>query len=86
MSLQVYGDASAHAKVRRRCLDYMEAKAKHYRNFVVGSVPPPLKMSTTTIRDTTREQRGARQQWGGFRQRSGTNLPVNQLGKKKTAI
>ncbi len=27
--LQVYGDASAHAEVRRRCLDYMEAEAEH---------------------------------------------------------
>jgi hypothetical protein len=29
MLLQVYGNASAHAEVRRRCLDYMEAKAEH---------------------------------------------------------
>jgi hypothetical protein len=29
MSLQVYGNALAHAKVRRRCLDYMEAEAEH---------------------------------------------------------
>ncbi len=29
VSLQVYGDASVHAKVRRRCLDYMEAEAEH---------------------------------------------------------
>ncbi len=27
VSLQVYGDASAHAEVRRRCLDYVEAEA-----------------------------------------------------------
>jgi hypothetical protein len=52
--LQVYGDASAHAKVRRRCLIYMEAKAEHYRGFVVGSAPPPPKTTTTTMRDTTR--------------------------------
>ncbi len=65
MSLQVYGNALAHAKVRRRCLDYMEAKAEHYHNFVVGSAPPTPKTTTTTMRDTTRGQRGARQQWGG---------------------
>ena len=65
LSLQVYRDASAHAKVRRRCLDYMEAVAEHYRDFVAGSAPPPPKTMTTTMRDTTRGQRGARQQWGG---------------------
>jgi hypothetical protein len=65
VSLQVYGNASAHAKVRRRCLDYMEAEAKHYRNFVAGSAPPPPKPTTTTMRDTTKGRRGARQQWGG---------------------
>ncbi len=65
VSLQVYGNASAHAEVRRRCLDYMEAKAKHYCNFVVGSAPPPPKTMTTTMRDTTRGQRGTRQKWGG---------------------
>jgi hypothetical protein len=65
VSLQVYGDASAHAEVRRRCLDYMEAEAEHYRDFVAGSAPPPPKTTTTTIRDTTRGRRGARQQWGG---------------------
>ncbi len=59
VSLQVYGDASAHTEVRRRCLDYMEAVAEHYRNFVVGSAPPPPKMTTTTMRDTTRGLRGA---------------------------
>ncbi len=48
--LQVYGNASEHAKVRRRCLDYMEAKAKHYRDFVVGSAPPPPKTRTTTMK------------------------------------
>jgi hypothetical protein len=37
----MYGDALAHAEVRRRCLDYMEAKAEHYRDFVAGSAPPP---------------------------------------------
>ncbi len=61
VSLQVYGNASAHAKVRRRCLDYMEAVAEHYRNFVAGSAPPPPKTITTTMRG----QRGARQQSGG---------------------
>ncbi len=80
MSLQVYGDTLAHAEVRRRCLDYMEAYAKHYRNFVAGSAPPPLKTTTTTMRDTMRGQRRARQQWGGgVRQWWGANLPVNQL-------
>jgi hypothetical protein len=79
MSLQVYRDASVHAEVRRRCLDYMEAEAEHYRVFVAGSAPPPPKTMTTTTRDTTRGQRGVRQRWGA-------NLPVNQLGKKKTAI
>ncbi|KAL3776433.1 hypothetical protein ACHAW5_009242 [Stephanodiscus triporus] len=34
VSLQVYGDATMHAEVRRRCLDFMEAEAEHYRNFV----------------------------------------------------
>ncbi len=65
VSLQVYGNASAHAEVRRRCLDYKEAKAEHYRAFVAGSAPPLPKMTTTTMRDTTRGQREARQQWGG---------------------
>jgi hypothetical protein len=86
VSIQVYVKALAHAEVRRRCLDYMEAMAKHYRDFVAGSAPPPPKATTTTMRDTTRGQRGARQQWGGFRQWWGTNLPVNQLGKKKTTV
>jgi hypothetical protein len=63
--LQVYGNASANAEARRRCLDYMEAEAKHYHNFVAGSAPPPPKTTTTTMRDTMRGQRGARQQWGG---------------------
>ncbi len=62
VSLQVYGNASAHAELRRRCLDYMEAVAEHYRDFVAGSAPPPSKTTTTTMRDTTRGQRGARQQ------------------------
>ncbi len=62
MLLQVYGNSSAHAKVRRWCLDYMEAVAKHYRNVVARSAPPPPKTTTTTMRDTTRGQRGARQQ------------------------
>jgi hypothetical protein len=65
MLLQVYGNALAHAEVRRRCLDYMEAVVEHYRNFVVGFAPPPPKMTTITMRDTMRGQRGARQQWGG---------------------
>ncbi len=56
--LQVYGNALANTKVRRRCLDYMEAKAKHYRDFVVGSTPSPPKTTTKTMRDTTRGQRG----------------------------
>ncbi len=86
VSLQVYGNALAHAEVRRRCLDYMEAVAEHYHNFVAGSAPPPPKTTTTTMRDTTRGQRVARQQWGGVRQRWGANLPVNQLGKKKTTV
>jgi hypothetical protein len=47
--LQVYGNASAHAEVRRRCLDYMEAVAEHCRNFVAGSAPPPPKTTTTTM-------------------------------------
>jgi hypothetical protein len=64
MLLQVYSNALAHAKVRRRCLNYMEAEAEHYCDFVVGSAPPPPKTMTTTMRDTTRGQRGARQQWG----------------------
>ncbi len=76
--LQMYGNTLAHAKMRRRCLDYMEAVAEHYRNFVVGSAPPP--------RDTTRGQMGARQQWGGVRQRWEANLSVNQVGKKKTTV
>ncbi len=84
--LQVYGNASAHAKVRRRCLDYMEAVTEHYRNFVAGSTPPPPKTTTTTMRDTMMGQRGARQQRGGVRQQWGANLPVNHLGKKKTAV
>jgi hypothetical protein len=87
MSLQVYGNALAHAKMRRRCPDYMEAEAEHYHNFVAGSAPPPPKTTTTTMRDTTRRQRGARQQWGGgVRQWWGANLPVNQVGKKKTTV
>ncbi len=48
--LQVYGNASAHAKVRRRCLDFLEAKAEHYRDFVAGSAPPPPKTTTTTVK------------------------------------
>ncbi len=48
--LQVYGDALVHTEVRRRCLDYMEAKAEHYRNFVAGSAPPPPKTMTTTMK------------------------------------
>jgi hypothetical protein len=63
--LQVYGNVSAHAKARRRCLDYMEAEAELYRDFVAGSAPPPPKTMTTTTKDKTRGQRGARQQWGG---------------------
>ncbi len=62
VSLKVYGDKSVHTKVRRRCLDYMEAEVEHYRNFVAGSAPPPPKTTTTTMRDTTRGRRGARQQ------------------------
>jgi hypothetical protein len=81
--LQVYVNTLAQNKVRRRCLNYMEAKAEHYQDFVVGSAPPPPKTMTTTTRGTTRGQRGARQQWGGVRQRWGTNLPVNQLGRRK---
>jgi hypothetical protein len=65
VSLQVYSDALAHAEVRRRCLNYMEAEAEHYRDFVVGFAPPPPKTTTTTMRDITRGQRGARHQWGG---------------------
>jgi hypothetical protein len=48
--LQVYSNALAHAEVRRRCLDYMEAKAKHYHEFVVGSAPPPPTTRTTTMK------------------------------------
>jgi hypothetical protein len=54
--LQVYGNASAHVEVRRRCLDYMEAVAEQYRDFVAGSAPPPPKTTTTTMRD----QRGGK--------------------------
>ncbi len=61
MSLQVYGNTSAHAKVRRRCFDYMEAEAEHYHDSVAGSTPPLPKTTTTTMRDTTRGQREARQ-------------------------
>jgi hypothetical protein len=86
VSLQVYSNALAHTKVRRRCLNYKEAVAEHYHNFVVGSAPPPPKTTTTIMRDTTRGQRGARQQWRGVRQRWGANLPVNQLGKNKTTV
>jgi hypothetical protein len=52
--LQVYGNTLAHAKARRRCLNYMEADAEHYRNFVAGSTPPPPKRMTTTMRATMR--------------------------------
>ncbi len=62
LSLQVYGNASAHTEVRRRCLNYMEAVAEHYRDFVAESAPPPPKTTTTTMRDTMRGQMGARQQ------------------------
>jgi hypothetical protein len=48
--LQVYSNASAHAEVRRRCIDYMEAEAEHYRNLVAGSAPPPPKTMTTTMK------------------------------------
>ncbi len=54
MSLQVYGNVLAHAEVRRRCLNYIEAESEHYRNFVAGSAPPPPKTMTTTMRATTR--------------------------------
>ncbi len=54
MLLQVYNNALAHIEVRRRCLNYMEAEAEHYRDFVAGSAPPPPKTMTTTMRDTTR--------------------------------
>jgi hypothetical protein len=50
MLLQVYGNTLVHAKVRRRCLNYMEAEAKHYRDFVAGSTPPPPKTTTTTMK------------------------------------
>ena len=50
VSLQVYGDALAHAKVRRRCLDYMKAEAEHYCDFVAGSAPPPPRTTTTTMK------------------------------------
>ncbi len=49
--LQVYGNVSAHAEVRRRCLNYMEAEAKHYHDFVVGSTPPPPKTTTATMKE-----------------------------------
>jgi hypothetical protein len=55
----------------------MEAKAEHYHDFVTGSTPPPLKMTTTTMRDTTRGQRGARQQWG-----AGPNKSYNEGARK----
>ena len=65
MSLQVYGNALAHTEVRRRCLDYMEAEAEHYRDFVAGFAPPPPKTMTTTMRDTTRGQGGQGNSGGG---------------------
>ena len=34
ISLQVYGDTSMHPEVRRRCLDFMEGEADHFRDFV----------------------------------------------------
>ena len=34
ISLQVYGDQSNHADVRRSCLDFMERESDHYREFV----------------------------------------------------
>ncbi|KAL9185647.1 hypothetical protein ACHAXT_003424 [Thalassiosira profunda] len=34
LALQVYGDPSMHAEVRRRILDFMEREADHFRDFV----------------------------------------------------
>ena len=36
VALQVYGDASSHGEVRRRCLDYMADDEEHFGQFVPG--------------------------------------------------
>lgn len=36
VSLQVYGDASMHAEIRERCLDFMERDPEHFAPFVDG--------------------------------------------------
>ena len=36
VSLQVYGDSSSHADVRRQCMDFMSSDPEHFGNFVVG--------------------------------------------------
>lgn len=36
VSLQVYGDASMHGEVRRRCLDFMCGDQKHFAQFITG--------------------------------------------------
>lgn len=36
VSLQIYGDASMHAEVRERCMDFMAANEEHFGEFVTG--------------------------------------------------
>ena len=36
VSLQVYGDASMHAEVRTRCMDFMAVNEEHFGEFVTG--------------------------------------------------
>lgn len=36
VSLQVYGDASMHAEVRARCMDFMAVNEEHFGEFVTG--------------------------------------------------
>ncbi len=78
VSIQVYGDALVHAEVRRRCLDYMEAKAKHYHDFVVGSAPPSAKDDNNNNEGYNEGAKGGKATvGGGVRHQWGANLPVN---------
>jgi len=47
ISLQVYGDPSMHAEVRKQCMDHMERDQEHFSQFVTGE---PFKHYVTRTR------------------------------------
>ncbi len=65
MLLQVYGKASVHAKMRKRCLNYMEAKTQHYCDFVAGSAPPPPKHDDNNNKGYNKGAKGCKATVGG---------------------